>query len=155
MSIRRGALPGGLLLLASSFACAHAGHVDAEPGDASGAAAASPARRPKARPVKPGHPPLAAAPDDLFVPGAVERIQQALAERGYLALQAVQPGRLDRLTGAAVRQFQSDQGLARTGIPDHETVRRLGLDPDALFRKNPPEPGSTGSKSGASSLQTR
>jgi peptidoglycan hydrolase-like protein with peptidoglycan-binding domain len=144
MNARGGALPGGLLLLASSLACAHASHVDAELGDASGAAAASSARRPKARPVKPGHPPLAAAPDDLFLPGAVERIQQALAERGYLALSAVQPGRLDRVTSAAVRKFQSDQGLARTGIPDHETVRRLGLDPDALFRKNRPAPGSSG-----------
>jgi hypothetical protein len=38
MSIRGGALRGGLLLLAS-FACAHARHVDAAPGDASGAAA--------------------------------------------------------------------------------------------------------------------
>ena len=70
--------------------------------------------------------------------------QQALAERGYLALKAAKRGRLDRVTSAAVRKFQSDQGLARTGIPDHETVRRLGLDPEALFRKNPPEPNSGG-----------
>jgi peptidoglycan hydrolase-like protein with peptidoglycan-binding domain len=141
MSTRGGALRGGLLLVASSLACAHARQVDAAPGDASGRAAPTRAR-PKAGPVKPGHPPLATAPDDLFVAGAVERIQQALAERGYLALEAVQRGRLDRVTSAAVRKFQSDQDLARTGIPDHETVRRLGLDPDALFRKNPPKPGS-------------
>jgi hypothetical protein len=86
-------------------------------------------------PVEPGHPALADAPDDLFVPGAVERVQKALAERGYLELDAARQGRIDPSTTAAVQKFQSDQGLARTGVPDHETVRRMDLDPDALFRK--------------------
>jgi hypothetical protein len=27
-------------------------------------------------------------------------------------------------------------------VPDRETVRRLGLDPDTLFRKNPDRPDS-------------
>ena len=48
----------------------------------------------------------------------------------------VEDGRIDLPTSAAIRRFQEDQGLARTGNPDHETVRRLGIDPDALFRKS-------------------
>jgi hypothetical protein len=90
---------------------------------------------PTAGPVEPGHPPLADAPEELFVPGAVERIQKALDQRGYLELEAARQGRIDPATTVAVRKFQSDEGLARTGVPDHETVRRLDLDPDALFRK--------------------
>ena len=47
-----------------------------------------------------------------------------------------QADEIDGPTSAAVRQFQSDQGIAHTGNPDHETVRRLGLDAEALFRKS-------------------
>jgi hypothetical protein len=102
-----------------------------------------PRTRARPGPVEPGHPPLAEAPEELFVPGAVERIQKALAERGYLELDPARQGRIDPATTVAVRKFQSDQRLARTGIPDHETVRRMDLDPDALFRKAKaaPDPG--------------
>ena len=86
-------------------------------------------------PVEPGHPPLADAPEELFVPGAVDRLQRALAGHGYLELDTAREGRIDPATAVAVRKFQSDQGLARTGVPDHETVRRMGLDPAGLFRK--------------------
>ena len=98
-----------------------------------GAAAQS---REARRPQKPGRPPLAAAPGGLLVPGAVEQIQKALASRGYLDLNAAKADEIDGPTSAAVRQFQSDQGIAHTGNPDHETVRRLGLDAEALFRKS-------------------
>jgi len=80
-------------------------------------------------------PPLAASPGGVLVPGAVERIQQALAARGYLDLRAAKRGQIDDATASAIRKLQSDQGIARTGFPDHETVRRLGLDPDRLFRR--------------------
>jgi hypothetical protein len=80
------------------------------------------------------HVPLAATPAELLVPGAIEKIQDALAARGHLDRSA-RRGHLDVPTAGSIRKFQSDQDLARTGIPDHETVRRLGLDPDALFRK--------------------
>jgi peptidoglycan hydrolase-like protein with peptidoglycan-binding domain len=131
------------LLLAGCF---HATHVEkpdegasgsggtAQPKESEGGAAEQP--RAARRPQKPGRPPLAAAPGALFVPGGVEQIQKALASRGYLEMGSVKGGDIDAATSAAVRKFQSDQGIARTGNPDHETVRRLGLDPDSLFRKS-------------------
>jgi hypothetical protein len=97
--------------------------------------AAAQAREAK-RPERPGRPPLATGPGGLLVPGAVQQIQNALASRGYLHLDAAKPDVIDGPTSAAVRRFQSDQGIARTGNPDHETVRRLGLDAEALFRKS-------------------
>ncbi len=126
------------------LACSHATHV-ARPGGADrGGEAAQPApseggaaERPRQarRPARPGLPPLAASPGGLFVPGGVEKVQRALAGRGYLDLPEARAGDLDEPTSAAVRRFQAEQGIARTGNPDHETVRRLGLDPDAIFRK--------------------
>jgi hypothetical protein len=127
------------------FGCSHTTNVE-KPGDGSGReSAAQPARKeggasaqPRAAraPEKPGRPPLAASPGALFVPGGVEQVQKALASRGYLDLGEVEKGKIDAATSAAVRRFQSDEGIARTGNPDHETVRRLGLDADALFRKS-------------------
>jgi peptidoglycan hydrolase-like protein with peptidoglycan-binding domain len=106
----------------------------AQPTKQEGGAAAKPhaARRPQ----KPGRPPLAASPAGLFVPGGVEQVQEALTAKGYLDLDSAKKGDIDVPTAAAVRKFQADQGIARTGNPDHETVRRLGLDADKLFRKS-------------------
>jgi hypothetical protein len=87
-------------------------------------------------PQEPGGPPLSAGPAGLFVPGGVERVQNALAGKGYLDMSKAKKGDIDAETSAAVRRFQSDQGIARTGNPDHETLRRLGLDPDELMRRS-------------------
>ncbi|MFL5368488.1 MAG: peptidoglycan-binding protein, partial [Myxococcales bacterium] len=53
-----------------------------------------------------------------------------------LDMAEVKRGVVDAPTSAAVRKVQTDQDIARTGNPDHETVRRLGLDADALFRRS-------------------
>jgi hypothetical protein len=105
-----------------------------QPTRKEGRRAGSVARR--ARPEEPGRLPLAASPEGLLVPGGVEKVQEALAARGYLDLDSAERGKIDVATSAALRKFQADQGIARTGNPDHETVRRLGLDPGALFRKS-------------------
>lgn len=150
--VRAGAL-GAALLACGSIACFHTTKVDkdqdahdaktqapapangtAQPKQSEGGASEQP--KVTRRPERPGRPGLAAAPSGLFVPGGVTQVQQALASRGYLDLSQVEDGRIDLPTTAAVRRFQEDQGLARTGNPDHETVRRLGIDPDALFRKS-------------------
>ena len=45
------------------------------------------------------------------------------ANKGYLDLNGVKSGQLDQATSGALRKFQEDVDLARTGNPDHETVR--------------------------------
>jgi peptidoglycan hydrolase-like protein with peptidoglycan-binding domain len=107
---------------------------EAQPKKSEGGAAAKPGQA--RRPQEPGGPPLAAGPGGLFVPGGVEQVQNALASKGYLDMSKAKKGEIDVSTSAAVRKFQGDQGIARTGNPDHETLRRLGLDDDALFRKS-------------------
>ena len=39
---------------------------------------------------------------------------------------------------AVLRRFQTAHDLPVTGVPDHETVRMLGLNPDDLFREAAP-----------------
>ena len=73
----------------------------------------------------PGHPPLAASPSELLQPGARQRVAQALRTKGFLDSDDAKGEQL----GAGLRKFQESQGLAATGFPDHETLRRLGIDP--------------------------
>ena len=134
-----------LLALVVALGCSHATNVAKAGGDSSGGGGDQPAehqggaaQKPAAarRPEKPGQPPLAASPSGLIVPGGVEKIQKALSDRGYLDSGQARTGDIDAETAAAIRKFQSDEGIARTGAPDHETVRRLGLNPDEMFRKS-------------------
>jgi hypothetical protein len=74
---------------------------------------------------EPGHPPLAAAPGVMLKPGATDALAEQLRSRGLLAPNASTSADLAR----ALRAFQKSEGLAETGFPDRETVRRLGLDP--------------------------
>ncbi|HEX9401992.1 MAG TPA: peptidoglycan-binding domain-containing protein [Anaeromyxobacter sp.] len=60
-------------------------------------------------------------------------MQRALASRGLL--HAHRDGALDASTSAALQKFQRDEGLAATGFPDRETLRRLGIDPEEAYRK--------------------
>jgi len=76
--------------------------------------------------------PLAQAPEGLLVPGAEQKIQDKLSAGGFMKEDA------NASTAAALRRFQAAHDLPSTGVPDHETVRRLGLNPDDLFRKAAP-----------------
>ena len=38
-------------------------------------------------------------------------------------------------TRGGIQKFQKAQDLPATGVPDAETVKRLGLDPDKTFRR--------------------
>ncbi len=60
-----------------------------------------------------------------MAPGSQDAIAQALRKRGLLASDASSSKELE----AALRAFQESQGLAATGFPDHETLRKLGIDP--------------------------
>jgi peptidoglycan hydrolase-like protein with peptidoglycan-binding domain len=77
--------------------------------------------------------PIAASPADLLKPGAEQRIQERLASEGLLDHQDVS-GKLDGKTRQALRRFQQSSDLPATGVPDQETVRKLGLDPEQTFR---------------------
>lgn len=76
--------------------------------------------------------PLAQAPEGLLTPGAEQKIHDKLSAGGFMKEDA------NGSTGAALRRFQAAHDLPSTGVPDHETVRRLGLNPDDLFRKAAP-----------------
>jgi hypothetical protein len=84
---------------------------------------AAPARDPDAVPV-------ATAPEALLAPGADHEIRQRLVAGGFLARDAS-----DAATREGIRRFQRAQDLPATGVPDAETVKRLGLDPDKTFRR--------------------
>ena len=76
--------------------------------------------------------PLAQAPEGLLTPGAEQKIHDKLSAGGFMKEDA------HASTAEALRRFQAAHDLPSTGVPDHETVRRLGLNPDDLFRKAAP-----------------
>ena len=76
--------------------------------------------------------PLAQTPEGLLRPGAEQKIHDKLVAGGLMKEDA------NASTEAALRRFQAAHDLPATGVPDHETVRRLGLNPDDLFRKAAP-----------------
>ena len=74
---------------------------------------------------------VTAQPDDLLVPGAENRIRDKLDAAGYLGDRG-SPGGL----AAGLRRFQADHDLPATGVADRETVKKLGLDPEKVFRRS-------------------
>jgi hypothetical protein len=73
--------------------------------------------------------------------GQLKEIQRRLAQRKLLGEH--EEGNLDEPTRVALRRLQKAEDLPETGLPDHETVRKLGLDPDQVFAKRREEPGSS------------
>jgi hypothetical protein len=73
--------------------------------------------------------PVATAPDVLLAPGADDKIRERLASQGYL------DGDDKGSTRAGIRRFQKEHDLPTTGVADHETVKKMGLNPDQIFRK--------------------
>ncbi len=124
--------------LALALACA--GRKAAEPVGAGAAGEERPRAESPDSPEEKGVPPkgerprVPASPEALLAPGAVTEIQRSLAEEGLLG--AHREGELDAATSAAVRRFQEQQGLAATGMPDRETLRRLGIDPEAAYGRD-------------------
>jgi hypothetical protein len=72
-------------------------------------------------------------PEEQFREGAVERIQDALRERGLLEGE-VKRGDLDVPTSVALGKLQAEKDLARTGQPDRATLEALGLKPGDVFQ---------------------
>jgi hypothetical protein len=76
--------------------------------------------------------PVATAPAGLLVPGADEKIRERLVAGGFLPRDAKSS---DAAMREGLKRFQRAKDLPATGVPDHETVKRLGLDPDQTFRQ--------------------
>ncbi len=138
----------GVAVAAAIAGCAHARKVsESGSGDEAGGNAksgkveqgSSERVTPKRIPPRGDRPAVAASPEGLMNPGSAREIQEALQRRGYLDQVS---GELDDATSAAVRRFQSDQGLAATGVPDRETLRSLGIDPSDVYQTG------TGSRGG-------
>lgn len=100
---------------------------------------AAPAARP---PAEQGRPELSVTATGLMLPEGPGLIQAALVKRGYLPADH-HTGELDSVTTAALKKFQADQAVARTGSPDRETVRKLGLSVDKVFRTSASAAGRT------------
>ena len=63
-------------------------------------------------------------------PQRVREIQQALIREG--ALNGSPTGQWDDATRDAMRQYQSNNGFSRTGLPDARSLMKLGLGPHPL-----------------------
>ncbi|ACL65216.1 Peptidoglycan-binding domain 1 protein [Anaeromyxobacter dehalogenans 2CP-1] len=123
------------LALAAALGCATGGRREPVRPSPTGGAAEAP-DRPEELGVPPRgeRPRVPSSPEALLAPGAVGEIQDALRDRGYLG--AHRRGELDRATSAALRRFQEAQGLAATGAPDRETLRRLHVDPARAYGRD-------------------
>lgn len=72
----------------------------------------------------------------MFKPEGLEAMQKALQEKKIEAIEVT--GLLDTQTQEALRAFQRAQKLPDTGLPDFETLRRLGLKPDEVYQPSTP-----------------
>lgn len=94
--------------------------------------------RDEGQPAQHGRPPLPATPSSLVTAGAARQLKDELRKRGYLTEPSQGP-ELNAATSDAVRRFQQEEGLAATGFPDQETLRRLDIDASEAYRAAPEE----------------
>lgn len=71
----------------------------------------------------------------MFKPDGVKKMQVALSAK---TVDIDESGQLDNSTQESLRKYQKDQGLPATGLPDYETLRRLGLKPEEVFHRDTP-----------------
>jgi peptidoglycan hydrolase-like protein with peptidoglycan-binding domain len=74
--------------------------------------------------------PVRTTPGGMLDPVAMRKVQSALSKHG---VSAPSSGQLDEETQAALRKFQAKEQIAKTGMPDYDTLRRLGLDPKTIY----------------------
>jgi peptidoglycan hydrolase-like protein with peptidoglycan-binding domain len=96
------------------------------------------APRDKGQPAQKGRPPLPATPSSLVTASAARQLKEELQSRGFLTKPSPGPD-LDAATSDAVRRFQQKEGLAATGFPDQETLRRLNIDAAEAYESAPEE----------------
>jgi peptidoglycan hydrolase-like protein with peptidoglycan-binding domain len=74
--------------------------------------------------------PVRTTPGGMLDPKSMKEIQAALSRHG---VKTPSSGELDEQTQAALRRFQAKEKMAKTGMPDYDTLHRLGLDPKAIY----------------------
>jgi putative peptidoglycan binding protein len=126
-----------LALAGGGLACAHAKTTEAEQPQSAQksppAAEDHSAKRAAAEPASksPTAIPVVGAPEGLLEPGAEPKIRDKLAAGGFLGQGGDDH---DASLREGLRRFQRAHDLPATGTPDHETVKKLGLDPNQIFR---------------------
>jgi hypothetical protein len=121
---------GSLLVVA--VACSHTTEVETGATADRSERPRTPAARPTpaARSADGDGTPLASDPMEMLTPEGRKRLREQLERRDLLKSGTVP---------AALRKFQAAEGMPETGMPDDETLRRLGLDPDdVVVRVRPP-----------------
>jgi hypothetical protein len=135
--MKRARVVVGLVLGLGWLGCAHTKTTDTSGVTEPPPGASPPIDRPPpsgghahhAEPTETGGIPVASSPEGLLAPGGEQDIRDKLVDGGYL-----KKGDASQSTDAALRKFQKERDLPVTGIPDHQTVKALGLDPDRIFK---------------------
>jgi glucose/arabinose dehydrogenase len=130
-----------LALACLGLACAHAKTTDTDhpkPADKEAPAAEKRASQPPAKEKEAARPataiPVAGAAEGLLEPDAQQQIHDKLAAGGFLGEgEGGDDSQASMREG--LRRFQRAHDLPATGAPDHETVHKLGLDPNKIFRR--------------------
>ncbi len=74
--------------------------------------------------------PVRTTPGGMLDAKAMRQLQSALTRHG---VETPNSGQLDDETQASLRKFQEREQMAATGMPDFDTLRKLGLDPKAIY----------------------
>ncbi|HEX3694099.1 MAG TPA: peptidoglycan-binding domain-containing protein [Polyangia bacterium] len=79
--------------------------------------------------------PLGMSPAALLKPGAVADVQRQLVQAGALPAEHT-GGELDATTQQALARYQREHNLPATGALDNTTVKKLGLNPENIFKSS-------------------
>lgn len=74
--------------------------------------------------------PVRTTPGGMLDGKSMRQVQSALNHHG---VKVAESGQLDEETQAALRKFQAREKSAQTGMPDFDTLRKLGLDPKKIY----------------------
>lgn len=119
-------------VLLFAVGCSHAKNTDATESPAEKQAEERPETKQRKKPLapepasQPGDIPVSTSPAGQLAPGADDKIRDKLAAAGFAP-----EGKSYK---EALRRFQGANDLPATGIPDDETVKKLGLPPGEIFR---------------------
>lgn len=74
--------------------------------------------------------PVRTTPGGMLDPKSMHALQSALNQHG---VKTPMSGQLDDETQASLEKFQKREKMAATGMPDYDTLRKLGLNPKTIY----------------------